>query len=173
MPTPYHRPSLFNLFDLKEEIPRSYHQFRRAVFSNVPMYSLADLDSIRKGALSKLIAGYFESSQTILFVHLYKVWPSGEIPELFRRIRQSQGLMQSLYECPGELIGPEETDYLLCQTACCLYNCWDFSLCSTDRRLRLYATHDDELLWCSDDSDEHAMIEQNLRDFGLLRVNMP
>jgi len=141
------------------------------IVENRPFYDLTGLDSIRKGALAKIIWEWFSHAEVVFSVHEFGVWPSGEIPELFQRIRESQGFHQTLFECPGEIVGADEGGYLLCLVASCLSNCWDFSLIPLDRSFSIYVSHDDAIWINSDDPLKKAELQEYLDGFGLKRVD--
>lgn len=165
MPTPFPTDSFLHLLDLAEDA--DFMEVKHHIVDGLACFSTRNLDSIRKGALAKLIARSMSTASVVLSVHGWGVWPSGEIPELFERIRSSAGVKPGPNECAGDLISPEESDYLLCLVACCLFSCWDFSIVGSDGALMLYCTHDDEIYVSNTPLAWGVTLQQEVTDFGL------
>jgi|GEM_PF-5867933 len=113
----------------------------------------------------------FDPQDSWLIIHEYGIWPSSEMPELFKRIRSSQGLDPDYTQYRvEEIVSPtgREWDYVFAAAAVPALNIWDFSLLFVDDKTHVYFSHDEWACFgCHSDS---AQLWQDLTSlFDVLR----
>ena len=165
MSLPFDDSQLLSFLGLEPET--SYLDLISRFRSIRPLFSTSNMDPLVTSCLAKVIVGRLEGKAVILSIHEHGVWATSEIPELFHRVRRSQGFDKKVYECSGEIIDETEADYLLCLTACCLFSGWDFSLISMDNSVTFYASHDEDMIVDSPDPSLKEALVQELLAFGL------
>ncbi len=73
-----------------------------------------------------------DKAQRLLLVETWGVWPSGEHPPLFERLRSSFGEHRHLIEAPGQIIDANEARdgfslFIVCVLF--LWDCWVYGSC--------------------------------------------
>ncbi len=71
------------------------------------------------------------------------VWPTAEVPGLFTAVRASRGYTEPIWEKRGEIVGPEDSEYLCCLVAVALYASWDVLLIDLEGGNGAFCSHDD------------------------------
>ena len=122
----------------------SLSEVRKFCLANGETAMLDGLDSGIKSYIAKRLAEVLATKQgAVLCMLEWGVWSSSEIPEMFYRIRLSQGFPHQVWEVRAEKIQPDEEGYMACLLGHALYSIWSFVAISLDRSLVVHFSNDE------------------------------
>ena len=123
-------------------------------------------DSGRKTALARLLANHLAgSTESMLWIHGYGIWPSSENPKLFVAVRRAFGENRPLASAPCHLYTEADRDYVECLVDLALYFVWDVMILQQDAVVCL--SHDEVLQVSARETASHATLDELLAQFGL------
>jgi len=101
-------------------------------------------DSGRKVWLAGFLYSLLQpSSELLIWLGEWEVWPSSQHMPLFTRFRQAFGEKRPLIEAPAHLLTPEEADDAVSIISISLLFIWDCHLLSASGRDAVFTSHDE------------------------------
>jgi len=106
--------------------------------------------------------------ERLLFIETWGVWPSGEHPPLFARLRSAFGEQRPLITAPGHLFDGREGGEGLSFLIVCAYFLWDCWVLDSRGSVAMLSHDEYGVAFTPKDRDSNDL-RGRLRDFGVLR----
>ena len=101
-------------------------------------------DSGRKVWLARFLYSLLQrSSEMLLWLGDWAVWPSSQHMPVFTRFREAFGEKRPLIDAPGHLLTPEEADHAISIMSVSLLFMWDCHELSGSGRDAVFTSHDE------------------------------
>jgi hypothetical protein len=101
-------------------------------------------DSCQKVWLARFLYALLQpSSELLIWLGDWAVWPSSQHMPLFTRFREALGEKRPLIEAPGHLLTPEEADDAVSIISLSLLFIWDCHVLSASGRDAVFTSHDE------------------------------
>ena len=156
---------------LKENINSDFTADKTASeYPNYVGFSISS-DSGKKTALARTLIGLLKTDSSGLFwITASGIWPSSENMELFNGYRRSLGESRSVYEAPGHVFSGSDLAQLECILDLTLYFYWDSLLFKGSTAIVMRISHDEYISFSAKDRECLTLIEQNILDLGLKKL---
>jgi hypothetical protein len=122
------------------------------------------VDSGKKVWFAKFLYSLVEpSTELLIWLGDWSVWPSGQHMPLFARFRQSFGETRPLIETPGHLLTPDETDDAISIISVSLLFVWDCHVLAASGRDAVFFSHDEYGWFASRDASVAIAVGERMR----------
>ena len=118
-------------------------------------------DAGKRTWLCRSIWGDFTKDDSLLWHTQWGIWPSGEHPPLYSRLRSSLGCTASLTEIPAQVVNSTESEDGLSLLLCGALFLWDTWLLSANANRWVFFSHDEYVRYDGLSNDLTASIKQN------------
>lgn len=129
----------------------------------------------RKTALARWLTSLAigRDADILLWVREFGVWPTSENQALYYGYRHFAGDIRDLSAAPGHLFSKDDSEFMECFLGLALYFFWDALIIVPSAGLILELSNDEVLELHSKDQLILAVLEADLRKFGLVPVGSP
>ena len=126
------------------------------------------VDSGRKIWLARFLYSLLEpSSELLIWLGDWAVWPSSQHMPLFTRFREAFGEKRPLIEAPGHLLTPEEADDAISIISVSLLFMWNCHILSDTGRDAVFISHDEFGWFATRDLSVAETAREKIRDASL------
>jgi hypothetical protein len=126
---------------VQSKVLPNVEKLRSSKSKSRPRFGLAESKAAKLVALAHYIGRVVQEGESLFFVSEWGIWL--DVPGMVERVRASEGPADSLAAYPGELVLPEEEDYIRCLILLGLIFSWDMMFVNLETGNGFFCSHDE------------------------------